>query len=555
VATQTAVDELAELHAAQGRYVPTVIDADISRLSPADREVLRRVLVAGQAVDEIFLRQAWSGNVALRDRLRGETDAVGRARYRYFQTNGGPWSQVDGDAAFIPGVPVERPAGANVYPEDMTKEEFEGWVETLSPIDRDDATGFFHTIRRGKDGLMPVPYSVEYRELLNHAALALYEAASLTDDPSLREFLNLRSNAFIFNHYFHSDCAWVDLDGSLEITIGPYETYGDRLLGLKAFFEAFVTVVDPVATAKVAQYAGYAQELEDNLPIDSAYRNPKVMGIPPMRVADVVANFGEASGVVQPTAFFLPNDPRVIEFKGSKQVLLQNVQHAKFDQILVPIAKTLLVRSSIRYVTFEAFFSHTQWHEVSHGLGRQRITVNGRQTTVQQELKELNMTIEEAKADIAGLWAPQYLMNRGFLDAGQERALYTTYLADTFRGMRRGLEEAHGRALALEFNFISERGGFVQTERGFAVNVERTKAAVTELATTLLTLQAQGNYQGAKSLLDRYARLTPELSEALGRLSKVPVDIAPTYATANQLLAVPNGGPVSARRGSVSVLG
>jgi len=554
VAIDTTVDELAELQAAQSRYVPAVIDADISRLSSADHQVLRRVLAAGQIMDEIFLRQMWSGNVAMRDRLRQETDALGRARYRYFQTHQGPWSQVDGEP-FIPGVPAERPPGASVYPEDMAKDEFESWIETLARQERAEATGFFHTIRRGENGLTPVPYSVEYRRFLGPAALALYEASSLTDDPSLSEFLKSRSNAFVFNDYFHSDCAWVDVNGPLEITMGPYETYQDHLLGQKAFFESFVTVVDPVETARVAGYAGYAQELEDHLPVEPTYRNTSHQDVSPIRVVDVIATFGDGGGPFQSSAFYLPNDPRVTDFKGSKNVLLKNVQHVKFDQIVMPIAEVLLVPADLRDVSFEGFFLRIQWHEVSHGLGLQKITVNGRDTTVRHELKELTMAIEEAKADSLGVWAPQYLMDKGDIDPRLMSSLYTTYLADTFRVVRCGLDEAHGQAVALQFNFLVDRGGFVEREGRFAVDIPRARAAITELASMLLTVQAQGNYQGAKSLLDRYAKLTPELAEALGRISKVPVDIAPIYSTANLLAAPPNGVPVSGRPGSVPLLG
>ena len=554
MATQTAVDGLAELQAMQARFAPAEIATDITKLSDIDHQVLRRILIAGQMMDEIFLRQVWSGNAALRDQLSGSTEALAQARYRYLQINQGPWSRVDGDVAFVAGVPEKKPAGANLYPEDMTKEEFEGWAETLSPRELAEAKGPLHTIRRNERGLMLVPYRVEYSEFLDVAALALLEAGELTENPSLQRFLKARSNAFIFNDYFHSDCAWVDLDGSLEVAIGPYETYEDELLGLKNSFGAVVTVVDPVETAKAAPYAKYAQDLENNLPVDSEHRKPKVMPVSPIRVVDAVATYGDCNCAGLPTAFFLPTDPRVNKFKGGKQVLLQNVLRAKFDMIVMPIAERLIDVAILSYVTFEAFFSHTLCHEMSHGLGHDEITVDGRSTTVQQELNELNMTIEEAKADVCGLWAAQRLIDKGAIPKRLERALYTTFMVQAFRNMRLGLKEAHSRALAVEFNFIFERGGFVHTNGRFTVDLPRAQAAVAELTNTLLTLRAQGNYRGAKSLIDRYAKLTPEVSKALGCLSKIPMDIAPTFTTANQLLALPV--PAAARlTQSVPVLG
>ena len=527
--------ELAELNAKIRRFAPTVITADTSKLSAGDRRALAKIIEAARRFDPLFLRQVWSGNVALKRRLEADRTPLGRARLHYFNINDGPWSQLDENIAFLPGVPEEKPATAAHYPDDMTKQEFESWVATLPEAEKQKATGFFWAVRRDAAGkLKLVPYSQEYREFLAPAAALLREAAGLTTDATLRNFLSKRADAFLSDDYYESDVAWMDLDAPIDVTIGPYETYSDGLFGYKAAFEAYVTLRDEAETAKLARFGGVLQELEDNLPVDPRHRNPKLGAAAPLRVVNVVYSSGEGNSGVQTAAFNLPNDEKVVKEKGSKRVMLKNVQEAKFQKTLVPISRVVLSPADQRHVSFEAFFTHVLAHELMHGLGPQTITVGGRQTSVRQELKDAHSAIEEAKADITGLWAMQYLMDKGHLDRRLEQSLYTTFLASAFRSVRFGVKGAHGKGIALQFNYLTDEGAikYDPTTKTFSVVPSRIKEAVRKLTREILTLEAEGSYEGAKAMLDKYGVVRPEMRGALERLKGVPVDIEPSYPLA-----------------------
>jgi hypothetical protein len=447
--------ELAELNAKIRRFSPTVVTADAARLSAGDRRALAKIIEAARLLDPLFLRQVWSGNAALEAKLKADTSPLGRARLHYFYINDGPWSHLDENTAFLPGVPHEKVPQANYYPDDMTKDEFERWVATLDAAGKEKATGFFYTIRRAPGGgLRTVPYSEEYREFLDPAARLLREAAALTTNRTLRDFLSKRAAAFSSNDYYESDVAWMDLDAPVEVTIGPYETYLDELYSYKAAFEAYVTLRDEAESAKLARFSNYLQELEDNLPIDAAYRNPKLGAASPIRVVNVVFTSGEGNNGVQTAAYNLPNDERVVREKGSKRVMLKNVQEAKFKQTLLPISRVVLSAADQRRVSFESFFTHVLAHELMHGLGPHTINVGGQQTTVRAQLKDTYSAIEEAKADVTGLWALQYLIDKGVVARSMEQTLYTTYLASMFRSVRFGIKEAHGRGVAMQFNYL-----------------------------------------------------------------------------------------------------
>jgi hypothetical protein len=527
--------ELAELNAKISRFAPTVVTADTSRLAAADRRALQKVVEAARLLDPLFLRQVWSGNVALKRKLEADKTPLGRARLHYFMLNDGPWSQLDENVAFLPGVPREKPATAAHYPDDMTKEEFESWVATLPESEKQKATGFFYAVRRDAAGkLKLVPYSEEYRDFLVPAAALLRQASELTTDATLRDFLAKRAAAFLSDDYYESDVAWMDLDSPIDVTIGPYETYSDGLFGYKAAFEAYVTLRDEAESQKLARFGGYLQDLENNLPIEPRYRNPRLGAAAPIRVVNVVYSSGEGNSGVQTAAFNLPNDERVVHEKGSKRVMLRNVQQAKFDKTLVPISRVVLTAADQRNVSFEAFFTHVLAHELMHGLGPHTITIGGRETSVRKELKDVYSAIEEAKADITGLWAVQQLIEKGALPRSMERTLYTTFLASAFRSVRFGIKEAHGRGIAMQFNYLSDEGAFrfdPRTET-FSVVPSRIKEAVRKLTHDLLTLEAEGSYDGAKRMLDKYGRIRPEMQGALERLKGVPVDIEPSYPLA-----------------------
>jgi hypothetical protein len=517
------------------RFAPTDVTADLAQLSDDDRKALDKMIEAAKLLDPLFLRQVWSGNEALQKKLEADTSPEARERLHYFMINKGPWSRLDKNEPFIDGVPPMKPPQAGYYPDDIKKDEFIAWVATLPEPEKQRATGFFTVIRRGADGkLRIVPYHEEYREFLEPAAKLLKEAADLASNQTLKNFLTKRADAFLSDDYYASDVAWMDLDAPIEVTIGPYETYEDELFGYKAAFEAFVTLRDEAESAKLVKFSGYLQELENNLPIDPKYRNPKLGAASPIRVVDSVYSSGEGNVAVQTAAYNLPNDEKVVKEKGSKRVMLKNVQEAKFNKVLVPISKTIMDPSQQSLISFDAFFTHILTHELMHGLGPHEIKVQGRDTNVRKELKELYSAIEEAKADITGLWALQYLIDHGGVDAAMERDLYTTYLASSFRSVRFGITEAHGKGQALQFNYLLDEGGIKMDDATgtFSIDTSKIKDAVRKLTSEILTIEAEGSYERAKALLDKYALIRPVMQKALDRLSDVPVDIEPNFTLA-----------------------
>ncbi len=480
-ASEPPPDEAA-LRAMTARFAPVELGADLSRLPEGERRALGRLIEASRVLDALYLRQAWAGNEALLLELVADSSPLGQARLHAFLVNRGPWSQLDEQAPFLPGVPP-RPASANFYPAGSTKAEVEAWLQSLPAAERDAATGFFTTIRRGPGGrFVAVPYSLEYQGELARAGELLREAAAATAQPTLRAYLEKRADAFLSNDYYASDVAWMELDASIEPTIGPYETYDDGWFGYKAAFESFVGLRDDVETAKLARFSSELQWLEDRLPIEPRYRNPKLGALAPIRVIDLVFSAGQANAGVQTAAFNLPNDDRVVAEKGSKRVMLKNTQRAKFEQVLLPISRIALVASDQADVDFDAFFTHILMHELLHGLGPGNIEVAGRKTTVRLELKDTYGAIEEAKADIAGLWALQQLVDKGALDGRFARTMYTTFLASAFRSIRFGIDEAHGKGQILQLNHLLDQGAAVVAADGtFAVVPAKIRAAVTSL--------------------------------------------------------------------------
>jgi len=532
-AGEETVPDLATLRAMTARFAPVEITADVAALPDSERRALAKLVEAARLMDGLFLEQVWSGNTSMLAALAADRTALGQARLHYFLINKGPWSRLDLNAPFIPGVPA-KPDGANYYPAGATRTDVAAWLETPSGA---GARDFFSTIRREPNGAyVAIPYSLAYQGTLAQAADLLRDAAGLTRQPTLARFLQTRADAFLSNDYYESDVAWMELDASIEPTIGPYEVYEDEWFNLKAAFEAFITVRDAAETNKLSVFAGHLQSLEDVLPIDPTYRNPQLGALAPIRVVNVVIAAGDGNSGVQTAAFNLPNDERVVREKGSKRVMLKNVQEAKFSKALAPIARVALPAGDQTRVSFDAFFTHILMHELMHGLGPHQITVDGRATTVRQELKETYSTIEEAKADISGLWALQQLADRGIVDPAIARDMYATFLASAFRSIRFGVNEAHGRGIAIQLNSLLDAGAVRAGADGtFTLDEPAFKTAMTALARDLMTLEAEGDYQKAKDLLARLGVVRPEVQNVLDRLKDVPVDIEPIFTTAAEL--------------------
>jgi len=532
--------ETARLQELLARFAPVDMEADITGLPRCERQALAKLVQAADILDALFLRQCWAGNETMLLRLLKDASPLGAARLKFFLNQKGPWDRQDGNKPFIPGAP-KKPAGANYYPDDATKAEVAEWIAGLPEPEQSAAKGFFTVVRRDeKGGLKLVPYCTEYGNELVRAAGLLKEAAGLTRQRTLKTYLEKRAAAFLSNDYYDSDVAWLELDASIEPTIGPYENYEDEWFNYKAAFEAVIGVRDDRETVKLAKFGEHLQWLEDRLPIAPALRNPKLGALAPIRVINQVYASGDAARGVAAAAFNLPNDERVIREKGAKRVMMKNVQEAKFRMVLVPLARLALSPKDRKGVSFEAFFTHILMHELMHGLGPHDIPgPDGKPTTVRQALKECYSAFEEAKADISGLWALQQLVDKGELPAALGRTMYVTFLASSFRTLRFGVTESHGKGMCLQMNFLLERGGIRAAKNGtFSVVTEKFRAAVTELTGTIMEIQARGDRGAARAMLEKYGRLPPAAKRVLERARRLPVDIAPRHRTVELLTSM-----------------
>jgi hypothetical protein len=539
----------AQLNAQIQKYAQVDITVDESVLSEPEMAALRKLVQVGGVMDEIFLRQVWSGNEKLRRQLvhAAATDAANKELmgdlYHFFRINFGPWDRLEEDVPFMGN--LDKPAGANFYPENMKAEEFEAWV-AAHPDDAAAFNGYFTCIHRDGDGLVAVPYNEEYKDLLGEAAQLMNEAADILTNPknkakmaegvdyaTLSTFLRSRAAAFASNDYFQSDMDWMDIDNNIiDVTIGPYEVYEDNLFGYKAAFEAFIAVRNPADSRRLADLKDFLPGMERNLPIPDEHKNLERGSESPISVVDVVFVGGDSKSGVQTIAFNLPNDERVRNAKGSKKVMLKNFNRAKFDKILVPIADVVLDPAQRDMIEFDVFFSNVLLHELSHGLGPGDITLpDGTETTVNQQLKTLYSAIEEAKADIMGLYNTGYLVEQGYLSREHGIKAYVNFLPGFFRAIRFGATSAHGKANMMEFNYMKEKGGIAldpKTDR-FHVNLDKMPEAVRAMTHELCMIQALGDYDAASAFIDKYGRMVPEVERQLRKMSSIPTDIELIY--------------------------
>ncbi|MGN6182042.1 MAG: dipeptidyl-peptidase 3 family protein, partial [Thermoanaerobaculia bacterium] len=488
---------------------------------------------------EIYWVQVAEQNPDYRKRLAMQAQAspLDLAGYEYFIANKGRWDRLAQDEPFIEpfGAAGHKPEGANFYPADLTKEELERYI-AAHPDQKDALQGLFTVVRRQGDKLVTIPYSVEYRQYLEPAAAQLREAAAITNNASLRDYLTKLADAFFKDNYRDSDMAWMDLNGPIEVVIGPYEVYEDALFNYKAAFESFVTVVDKPESDKLAAYAQHLPDMERNLPIPDEYKNPNRGTDSPIRVVQELYTAGDARRGVQTAAFNLPNDEVVREMKGSKKVLLKNVMDAKYRMSGNPIALRVLDPSQRHLMNFDAYFNFVLFHELSHGLGPGLITQpNGERTDIRFLLKETYSSIEECKADVLGIWNILYAQKNNLLTSFNEEQLYATTTGLFFRSLRFGVDEAHGRGTAVQWNWLRERGAIVPNADGtFRVDNAKFRDGIQSLATELLTLQATGDYARAQRLLTKYGVSTPEIESVNKRLTDIPVDITPVFPAAGE---------------------
>ncbi len=534
--TEDTLEIAEDLDRRLAQYARTDLTADLSNLSDEDQLVLGHLVSAARMMDEIFLRQAWVGNPELLAEVKAHGGAQQADLEEFYAINFGPWDRIDENHPFLGS--QARPEGAGYYPEDLTRDEFESYLAD-HPAAADALTSLTTVVRRDGEQLVAEPYSAVYSKWLEPAAEHLRQAASLTDNASLERFLEARAAAFASDDYYESDRAWMDLDAPVEVTIGPYEIYEDSLFGYKAAFTAFVTVNLPEESEKLAGYKAELPWLERNLPIPDEHKNLGRGSESPIRVVDIVFTGGDTKAGVQTVAFNLPNDERVREEKGSKKVMLRNILQAKYDQILVPIAARVLEPEQAAGLSFEAFFAEVLHHELGHGLGPGSITVDGRDTEVRLELKDLYSVTEEAKADVLGVYNILALIDKGMIDPEIGVSLSPTYLAGLFRSARFGVHEAHGQGVITQFNYLQEKGALEVTAEGrYRIVEEKFADGIRDLLHEFLMLHATGDYEGTKAFLERYGHPTDELVAAIDRLNaELPVDIRPVYTQADELVA------------------
>ncbi len=525
-------EDIAMLKEKIARFVPTELKYDSSTLDEREKIVVEKLYRASKIMDELFLDQVYSKNYEIRKSLM-EQVATGSEKAKLelelFTIMFGPFDRLDHDVPFIDT--LKKPLGANFYPEDITKEEFESWIKN-NPVDEKAFTSEFTVIRRVDGKLTAIPYSEYWKEKLTEASKLLKEAADYADNPTLKKYLNSRADAFLSNDYYQSDMDWMDMkDHKIEIVIGPYEVYEDGMFNFKAAFESFLTIEDPAESAKLEVFKKYLREMEIHLPIPDEHKNFNRGSESPLAVVNEVFTGGDTKSGVQTLAFNLPNDERVRQAKGSKKVLLKNVQGAKYKQILIPIAELVLDPEQMKYVTFESFFTHTLMHEMSHGIGPGFIKVDGRHTEVKKELKETYSTMEECKADILGMYNNIFMIEKGVFPKTFENETWVTFLAGTFRSVRFGINEAHGGGNAIIYNYLLEKGAYEYNEQTqkVKVNFEKIGPALKELANIVLMIQAEGNYQGAKDLIAKYVVNSPSMETLRKKLEHLPVDIKPVY--------------------------
>ena len=520
------------------KFADVEIKYDPSNLTDKEKQALLLLVKAAQVMDDIYYKQVYAKNPEIKAALEKwvSSEPLAKPVLDMFKLYMGPFDRLEGDKPFINKAEL-KPAGANFYPADMTKEEFEAHIKA-NPADKEAFTSLFTVINRKDGKLVAVPFPEAYKADLEKAAQYLKDAAQLIDNPSLKKYLLSRADAFFSNDYYQSDVDWMDLkDSKIEIVIGPYEVYEDALYNYKAAYEAYISIVDPVESNKLSKIAKYLDDLERNHPVDNKYKNFKRGASSPILVVNQVYVGGQGKAGVQTTAFNLPNDENVREKKGSKKIMLKNVSDAKFNKSLLPIASRVLSPEDFKLVSFEAYFDFVLMHEVSHGLGPGNIVVNGVKTTVGKEMKELSSSIEEAKADILGVYNCEYLTSKGIFPKELEKTLMPSYLAGCFRSIRFGVTEDHAIGTLIQMNFLMEKGGFVYNDSTgtFHVDPDKIKGAVKQLAKELLEIEGSGDYARAKVLIEKYGKPSPAALKALEKLADIPTDIFPIYAIEAEL--------------------
>ncbi len=506
----------------QSEYTSVKLAADTTTLTPKERQMIPLLIDAAKAMDPIFWQQTYGSRDSL---LAGVNDEGIR---RFIDINYGPYDRLDNNSPFIPEVGPRLP-GANLYPRDITKTEFDAAVAKGPKAHADSLKDLYTLVRRAPDSsLIAIPYRVAFKEQNEIAAAKLREAAKLAEDPGLKKYLELRATALLTDNYQPSDLAWMDMkNNTIDVVIGPIETYEDELYGYKAANEAYVLIKDKAWSQRLSRYATLLPGLQKGIPVEDKYKQEKPGTDSDLNAYDAIYYAGQANSGAKTIAINLPNDEEVQLKKGTRRLQLKNVIQAKFDKILMPIAQELIDEDQVKLLNFNAFFENTMFHEVAHGLGIKN-TINGK-GTVRLAIKERYGALEEGKADILGLYMVQKLNEQGELKGEDVRSNYVSFLASLFRSTRFGGADAHGRANIAAFNFLQQMGAFTRDSATgkYRVDFPKFQAGMNALSEKILTLQGNGDYEGVGAFQEQYGKISPELQKDLDRLKTkgIPVDV------------------------------
>lgn len=497
------------------QFEEVTLTTDLSWLSENEREIISILIDVADIMDEIFWMQSYGDKDELFSMIENEY-----AR-EYAKIHYGPWDRLDANRAFLEGFPEEKPLGANFYPQDMSREEFEAWDEPTK-------SSLYTLIRRDEEGnLVAIPYSEAYKEQHEEAASLMLQAAELAEEPGLKKYLEVRAEALLSDDYLPSDFAWMEMkESNIDFVVGPIENYEDRLFGYKAAHESFVLVKDLEWSSQLEKFNAMLPGLQDRLPVAPEYKAEEPGTDADMNVYYAIYYAGDCNAGSKTIAINLPNDPVIHLEVGSRKLQLKNSMKAKFDKILVPITEILIDESQRKHITFDAFFENTTFHEVAHGMGVKN-TVSG-DISVRNALREYYSAIEEAKADIMGLWLVTQLYEMGEITSGEVMDNYVTFFAGIFRSSRFGASSAHGRGNMLNLKYFADNGAFIYTEEGtYKVNFEEMKNAVTSLVEKILVIQGDGDYSAAQQWVETDGVMTDQLRQDLDRVNAtgLPIDI------------------------------
>jgi hypothetical protein len=519
-----------DLDARLAKWRPVRMPFDASRFTPRERQLVEKLVEASQQLDDIYWRQGDLEGLELYKKLEGNANPLAEAIRRMLVINGGRFDLIDGNAPFVGNEPYSPDCG--LYPKGLTRQEIEQYVRD-HPEQKAAIYSPYTIVRRRDDKLVAIPYTEAYKPFLERAAQNLRDAAALSEDPAFAKFLRLRAEALLNDNYFPSDLAWLDLKNpQFDVIFAPYETYLDDVLGVKTSYGAAVLIRNEAESRKLALYQKYVPEIQNALPVPPEYRPSKRGHLNPMEVVDSPFRAGDLRHGYQAVADNLPNDPRIHAERGTKKIFFKNFMDARVKYVILPLARRLMQPDQASEASGEGYLTFTILHEISHGLGPNYAHRNGRQMDIREAIGPIFSGLEEAKADVVGMYGLKWLIEHRALPKSDLDGYYASYVAGLFRTIRYGTAEAHGQAEMMEFNYLSGQNA-IRRDRSsgrYRVDYSRMPEALASLARILLEIEATGDRARAESWFKRYDAMPPELAAALKAASDVPVDIDPIFS-------------------------